>query len=323
VSRDRLARLRDAVDAPDLSATKYDLAERLGRGGMGTVYRAHDRELSRDVALKVLSAPDSDGALAARLRREARILARLDHPSVVPVHDVGALPDGRVFYVMKLVQGRRLDVWAAESRGADGKSPDVRAVARTLVRVAEALAYAHARGVVHRDVKPPNVMIGAFGEIYVMDWGAAKRPSAPDVAPPKDAARAADAIDDADTAHGVVIGTPGFMAPEQARGDVAGTDSRADVFALGATLGSLVTGPPRPLRSVIARACAEAPDERYADALAFAADLQAWLDGRRPTSHRESWAERIGRVARAHRVLIALVGAYLLMRAAIFFALRP
>jgi serine/threonine protein kinase len=317
VTGDRLARLRAAADQPDLTGTRYALGEKLGRGGMGTVYRARDAALDRDVAVKVLSAPDPDGALGARLSREARILGRLDHPSVVPVHDVGALPDGRPYYVMKLVAGERLDAWAAKTRGEDGAAPDARAVARALVRVAEAVAFAHARGVVHRDLKPANVMVGAFGEVYVLDWGVAKVVGNPE--PAGESARAGEpsAADVAPTADGAAVGTPGFMAPEQARGDVGATDARSDVYALGATLHMLVPRPPRALAAIAARAAAEDPAARYPSALAFAADLGRWLDGRRPESHAESPAERVGRLLRTHRVIVGLLTAYLVMRVAL------
>src|SRR5262249_52990275 len=159
-----------------------------------------DRSLDRDVALKVLAAPAAEG-VAERLIAEAKILARLDHPGIVPVHDVGVLPDGRVFYVMKRVHGRRLDELARAGAGAAE-------LLRIFVRVGEAVAFAHAQGVVHCDLKPSNVMVGAFGEVLVLDWGVAKGlASAPlaggGPAPSSAATR---------------VGTPGFMAPEQERG---------------------------------------------------------------------------------------------------------
>src|SRR5688500_390657 len=128
-------RLRDAADAPDLTGTKYELIERLGQGGMGTVYRARDRELGRDVALKVVRLPEASPDVAARMLREARTLARLEHPGIVPVHDVGSLPDGRAFYAMKLVRGSPLDALPA--------SPLAERL-RVVERISEAVAFAHA-----------------------------------------------------------------------------------------------------------------------------------------------------------------------------------
>jgi len=161
-----LERLREAGDWPDLSGTRYEAQGVLGKGGMSTVYRARDRELDREVALKVMGPAEGDGTVA-RLRNEARVLARLEHPGLVPVHDVGTLPDGRVFYVMRLVRGKRLDEHARQERSLP-------ALLRLFERVCEAVAFAHAQGVLHRDLKPANVMVGPFGEVLVLDWGLAK-----------------------------------------------------------------------------------------------------------------------------------------------------
>ncbi|MBK5298652.1 MAG: serine/threonine protein kinase [Vicinamibacteria bacterium] len=158
-----LRHLRHVADLPDLTGTRYELGAPLGRGGMGAVYRVTDRALGRDVALKVLSGA-TDPASLARLETEARILAQLEHPGIVPVHDVGTLPDGRLFYVMTLVRGQRLD-----ARADSGATVSERV--RLLMRVADAVAFAHARGIVHRDLTPANIMTGAFGEVLVMDWG--------------------------------------------------------------------------------------------------------------------------------------------------------
>src|ERR1700690_1793894 len=162
-----LNHLERALDRPDLSGTKYELLEEIGRGGMGAVYRARDAELDREVALKVLHQPETAAGAAARMLREARILARLEHPSIVPVHDVGTLPDGRVFYVMKRVEGRRLDQFRATA-------PGLTELLRVFEKICEAAAFAHAQGIIHRDLKPENIMVGSFGEALVMDWGVAK-----------------------------------------------------------------------------------------------------------------------------------------------------
>jgi len=159
-----LERLRRIDDRPDVSGTRYELGEELGRGGMGIVFRARDRELDRDVAIKVTAwHTESD---AARLGREARTLASLEHAGIVPVHDVGRLADGRVFLVMGLVRGQRLDEYAAPLTPPDRL--------RLFDRVCDAVAFAHAQGVVHRDLKPANILVGAFGQVQILDWGLAR-----------------------------------------------------------------------------------------------------------------------------------------------------
>ena len=315
-----LVRLRSLGDAPALEGTRYELLGELGRGGMGAVYRVHDRELGREIALKVISdlAPSPDGA--RRLRREARALARLEHPGIVPVHDAGTLPDGRVFYTMKLVRGERLDV-----RLRRGLTPGD--ALRLFSRVADAVAFAHANGVIHRDIKPQNIMIGAFGEVLVLDWGLAKvraeiaeeavraAPIAPAAHEESTTAPAASTLD------GVVIGTPGYMAPEQEAGRSGAADERADVFALGAVLRYLVEGtgarPGRPLLAIIARATAPDPAQRYQSVADLAADVARLQDGQPVDAYRENVFERLGRIARRHQTAIALVVAYLLMRVAL------
>jgi len=167
LSDDKLNHLRSVVSEPDFSATKYTFVQELGRGGMGTVYLAEDRELDRLVAIKVLNTPDITEDLRNRMIREAQIIARLEHPGIVPVHDVGTLSDGRIYYAMKYVRGSRLDEYAAQ--GAP-----LRDRLRKFQSVCDAVAFAHAHGVIHRDLKPQNIMIGSFGEVLVLDWGVAK-----------------------------------------------------------------------------------------------------------------------------------------------------
>ncbi len=291
-----VAHLRALPDVPGAAADRYELREQIGRGGMGVVFRALDRELDRDVAVKVLHA-HAPGA-AARLLQEARILARLEHPGVLPIHDVGTLPDGRVFYVMKLVRGERLDQHLSSGR-------DLADRLRIFDRLCDAVAFAQAHGVIHRDLKPENVMIGAFGEVLVLDWGVAK-------------------LRDAGTAEqGTVLGTPGYMAPEQAAG-VAQVDERADVHALGGILAFLLCGEPSveghaaavppALAAIVHRARADAPESRYSTVGELAKDVSRFAGGLAVDAYRESVFERVRRVLRPYRVPILLVLAYLLMR---------
>ncbi len=231
----QIERLQEIADLPDLSGTRYRPLGRLGRGGMGTVHRVEDTALGREVALKVLTLPDAGGDLAARLVAEARLLARLEHPNIVPVHDLGMLPDGSVFYVMKYVRGERLDQWSR--KGAT--RPEI---LRLFLKICEAVAFAHARGIVHRDLKPENVMVGPFGEALVMDWGVAKILASRQEDQPTPGGSGGSLP--AGTAHGTVLGTPAYMAPEQARGEVHRIDERTDVHALGAILYFLLSGSP-------------------------------------------------------------------------------
>lgn len=286
-----VARLQAAADVPDLG-DRYEVREPIGHGGSSVVYAAYDRTLSREVAVKVADAYGADAAALQRLMREARILAALEHPGIVPVHDTGVTPDGRAFYVMTLVRG------AGVAAAAAGLSLPGRIA--LFLKVCDTVAFAHAHGVVHRDLKPQNVMVGRFGEVLVLDWGVAAVAEEPG---------AADA--------GAVVGTPGFMPPEQAAG-TAPVDRRADVFALGGLLQALVgESPPRPLAAVVQRAQAERPEDRYDDVGALQADVRRYLDGLAVTAYAEPLAERLVRVVDRYRVPIALVAAYMVMRLAL------
>ena len=313
VSDAALARLAEAIDAPDLAGTRYELRGRLGRGGMGTVWRALDRELGREVALKVMNPVEPEPGAVARLRMEAKVLARLEHPGLVPVHDLGALPDGRLFYAMKLVRGRRLD---EHVRGVS----DLGARLRVFERICDAVAFAHAQGVIHRDLKPQNVMVGPFGEVLVLDWGVAKvlgPEEAPSAEAPETTPVASVPLDpDAATrtAAGTVLGTPGYMAPEQARGET-GVGIAADVYALGAILEFLAGGAgPRALAAVAARARAARPEDRYATIGELSDDISRFLSARPVSAYREGPLEKGRRLAAKYRTPIALVLAYLVMR---------
>jgi serine/threonine protein kinase len=313
-----LAHLRRILEWPDVPGDRYEVLELIGQGGMGAVYRARDRALDREVALKVLRPEMASDTLAERLRREARVLARLEHPGVVPIHDAGTLADGRVFYVMKLVRGVRLDEFAA---GAELKD-----VLRVLLRVCETVGFAHAHGVIHRDLKPANIMVGAFGEVLVLDWGIARVAGEADRVDTAVRTEAADRRTGgpADrTAAGTVLGTPGFMAPEQAQGEVSSVNQRTDVYALGAILRA-VAGPgkvPRSLTSLWSKACAPDPAQRYASAEELAGEIARFLDGRPVLAHRETIPERLGRLYTRYQTPIILVLTYLAMRL-LFLATR-
>ncbi len=243
-----------AADEEPPALPGYALAGRIDVGGMGVVWRARDLEFGRPLAVKVMKASACDNPRSVRrFLAEARITGQLAHPSVVPVHAMGRLPDGRPYYTMKLVEGQTL---AALLSGRPGPASRQAEMVRVFAQVCQAVAYAHARGVVHRDLKPSNVMVGAFGEVQVMDWGLAKvlagddgaedGPSSSHGVAEKPSGRAGRRAGepDSDTEPGAVIGTLPYMPPEQARGEAEGADPRCDVFGLGAILCEILTGEP-------------------------------------------------------------------------------
>jgi serine/threonine protein kinase len=282
-----VARLRAALTTNPVPS-RYVLHERIGEGGMGVVWRAHDTVLGRDVAVKVLAPHLGDGDFGERLEREARLLATLEHPGMVPVFDMGTGEAGGVWYAMQFVHGVRLDAAARQGR-------PLRELLRIVEDVCNTVAYAHAHGVVHRDLKPGNVMLGPFGETLVLDWGVATG---------------------GDASEGLVMGTPGFMAPEQLAG--GSVDGRADIHALGVMTGELVRlgghSAPAALRSIIARACATDRTSRYATAVDLRDELRRFAAGERVLAHRESAAERAARFLATYQTAVILVLAYLIMR---------
>nr|MBA3452188.1 serine/threonine protein kinase [Deltaproteobacteria bacterium] len=299
----------------------------LGRGGMGRVVVAIDRALDRPVAIKHSLAHSSTDL--ARFEREVRITARLQHPGIVPILDVGRDEAGQPFYIMRKIDGDPLGARVA-------RAVTVRARLELLpafLGAVEATAYAHAQGVIHRDIKPANILLGTFGEALVIDWGIARVLAEDD---PSAAASGAYVLaSDTDgrlTQLGMAYGTPGFMAPEQARGEVV--DRRADVYSLGATLFFILTGSlpfdgeptaaiariaagegppldripaevPVELTAIAAKALAPDRDARYADGSELAADLRRFLAGQLVAAHPYTALERMVRWIRRHRFATA------------------
>jgi serine/threonine protein kinase len=334
LSDDALTRLRTAATEASDASSRYLLLRELGRGGMGTVWLAHDSELDREVALKVIrEGSDANADAVERLAREARILARLEHPGIVPVHDVGRLPGGPLFYVMKRVEGERLD------RHFPPETP-LSDRLRLFQRLCETVAFAHAHGVVHRDLKPENVMVGRFGEVLVLDWGVAKVLADGD--PPRSSAGGAPRP--GETAEGTVLGTLEYTSPEQLEGRVEELSPRSDIFALGAILYFLAarrapfadrgrervapggarrpplplrrvdSSLPKPLEAIVTRAMAPEPAQRYASAEALGEDIARLIDGLPVSAHPENLLERTGRLLRRHRVAATLILVYLAVR---------
>ncbi|MBK7974027.1 MAG: protein kinase [Deltaproteobacteria bacterium] len=217
----------------------------VGEGGSAAVYAALDHGLERRVAVKIIHpSPEPDERAEARFVEEAQLTGQLEHPNIVPIHEIGATVEGRLYFGMKLVSGRALSELLAERPPGARDERDLRERVKILVKVCDALAFAHAHGVVHRDLKPENILVGEFGEVYVMDWGIALRvPSAASAASPASGSGRFAATQPLDRL-GTIIGTPEYMAPEQALGDTHRIEPRTDVFGLGAMLYALLTGCP-------------------------------------------------------------------------------
>lgn len=315
-------------------AGRYELRAVLGVGGMGEVRLCRDARIGRDVALKVIRRGQGTRADSqARFEREARVQGQLEHPAVVPVYDLGVGPDGAAYFTMKRLRGKTLDQVIDALAMGDEDATAAYTRRRLLVaftQVGLAVAFAHSRGVLHRDLKPSNVMLGDFGEVYVLDWGIAKVAGAPDLpagdrdpsgaAPPD---RVAPPTHDAQTLAGDVMGTPGYMAPEQIRGEHDRVDGRADVYALGAILYEILTleplhprggidvvvsstldgadaraslraperDVPPELEAICVRATALEPGDRYTGARDLTDAVERFLDGDRDLERRRQMAE--------------------------------
>ncbi|MCY0992607.1 serine/threonine-protein kinase [Nannocystis sp. ILAH1] len=332
---DGLAQAEDVDDDEARDGERYAIGEVFAVGGLGVVRRAHDRRLGRVVAVKTLRRRDPEAA--RRFAVEARITARLQHPGIVPLYDIGRFADGEPYYCMKLVDGESLErVIAGEPtlRGRIALVPHVLAAA-------DAIAYAHQHGVLHRDIKPGNILVGPHGETVVIDWGLAKDTRGAPVGELAD--EETDAAIDA-TAEGAIVGTLRYMPPEQARG--AAVDARSDVYALGAVLFHVLAGrpphaaleraqllarlvagevedlrprvpeAPRELVAIVQKAMSPEPGDRYAGAVALAEDLRRFAAGRLVDAHRYQPGELLRLWLRRHRVAVAAIVAAMAAAAA-------
>ncbi len=241
----------DEMPEPGERGVRYQLFGEIARGGMGAVLKGRDPDLGRDLAVKVLLESHHDKPeLVRRFVEEAQIGGQLQHPGIVPVYELGAFADRRPYFTMKLVKGRTLSALLAERQSPAYDLPRFLGIFES---ICQTLAYAHARGVIHRDVKPSNVMVGNFGEVQVMDWGLAKvlkeggvaDEAAVQPAPEVSVIATVRSGSDVDESQaGSVLGTPAYMAPEQAVGEVERVDRRADVFGLGSILCEILSGGP-------------------------------------------------------------------------------
>jgi len=314
------------ADAPP-PEHRYKLGVELGRGGMGRVVEAIDTHLGRTVAFKEVIEGGSP-SMVRRFQREVRITARLEHASIVPLYDSGLMPDGRPFYVMRRVSGRPLVELIERARRLDERL----ALLPNMLSAIDAIAHAHRRGVIHRDLKPANILVGDLGETVVIDWGLAK--VVDDEEPEPESLEPRLPSDSLQTQVGSVFGTPGFMAPEQARGDEPGPHS--DVFALGATLYQLLAGKP-PVRgtsateviastvrlrivplvqaapgappelvTIIEKALAPDAANRYRNAGELAEDVRRFTTGQLVAAHRYTKRQRLVRFAKRHRASLSI-----------------
>jgi serine/threonine protein kinase len=310
---------------PDLGSTKFRLEAKVGEGGMGIVYLATDLELEREVALKVTreASAAASARLESRFLNEARITGRLEHPGIVPVHELGRAPDGRAFFSMKFVRGKTLRELFTERR--DDPRP-LASLLETFLKVCDTVAFAHARGVVHRDLKPDNLMVGEFGEVYVLDWGLAKRLGSTE-------GETGGSSPSPSSRHSVVgdaLGTPGFMAPEQERGEIDAMGPWTDVYGLGCILfwwlhghppgGALRTAPvapirgiPRELAAIAEKALTKDWRNRYAEAGALADDIRAFVSGERGVAWHDGPLQLIAKWGRRHPRTIASLAVALLV----------
>ncbi len=323
--------VRTGEYAPPAARYTRDGAE-LGRGGLGRVVLGQDRVLRREVAVKELTFAADDPAVRQRFEREARLAAQLEHPAIITVYDLGRTGDEIPFYVMRRVEGRTLSDAIAHAGTREARQ----ALLAHVLPLCHAVAYAHSRGVLHRDIKPQNVMVGRFGETVLLDWGLARRDASPASLP-----------DVGETGAGSLVGTPAYMSPEQARGDVKALDERTDVYGLGAVLFQVLTGRPphegasvaelvhqvraEPVRAVrqvepdappelaaVAQKClAFDPAQRYASAAEVAADVERYLTGGRVSAYRYPRLELLGRFARRHRAVLSVAAAALVALGAV------
>jgi serine/threonine-protein kinase len=333
------------TDYVPAAAGRYTLARLHATGGIGRVWLAHDDSLGRDVALKELR-PERTGqpALRARFLREAQVTGQLEHPGIVPVYEMGTRPDDQApFYTMRFVRGRTL-AEAARSyherrgRGAAGRL-ELRELLTAFVGLCQAVAYAHSRGVLHRDLKPQNVVLGDYGEVMLLDWGLAKvtGETEADAASQPLPVTLEGAGAREGTVAGQVLGTPAYMAPEQAEGRLDRLDARTDVYGLGAVLYEVLCGRPpfgggdstavlrrvvhdaptppraampgvpRALEAACLKALAKPQGQRYGTAKELAEDVKRYLADEPVSAYRDPWTTRLTRWGRRHRTLAASV----------------
>ena len=294
----------DAIDICGLEGSqRYEFLGELGRGGMGKILRAEDRQLQRQIAIKTVLPNTELTRPQERLVAEARLTGQLEHPSIIPVYELGQLEDGEPYYTMRVVTERSLETILESMRQGDPEAPSLLHLVQIIRQVCLAIQYAHERGIIHRDLKPENILVGHYGEVFVIDWGIAKVL--------EDIGDAPSPTLDAEDEPGELVGTPQYMAPEQAQGEHDRIGACTDVYALGAllyevmTLEPVFTSPtllglimaisgkdptppserapgrniPGPLEEICLRALAKESEDRYPSAQAVAEELELFMEG--------------------------------------------
>jgi serine/threonine protein kinase len=362
ISRDALIQAMNAWVLPSTSGgSRFRILRPHAKGGLGEVFLAHDEELHRQVALKQMQERHADDPNSrARFLVEAEITGGLEHPGIVPVYGLGSYADGRPFYAMRFIKGQSLREAIQTFHAKQGRAPDApyggvafRQLLRRFLDACQAMQYAHDRGVLHRDLKPGNIMLGPYGETLIIDWGLAKPLAAAGLAAAQGAPvpgggsepllRPASGSDVAQTQAGQTIGTPQYMSPEQAAGRLDLLGPASDVYSLGATLYCLLTGQapfahqerglllrqvgrgefppprqvaalvPRALEAICLKAMATRPQDRYGSPQQLAEEVERWLPDEPVVAWPEPLLLRSGRWVRRHKPLVSAAAAALLV----------
>ena len=331
--------------AATAGASRFRIVRTHAKGGLGEVFIAIDEELHREVALKEIQSHRADHPESQlRFRFEAEVTGGLEHPGIVPVYGMGQYPDGRPYYAMRFIHGESLREAIKRYHAIEDPARrgfELRQLLGKIVAVCHAMEYAHSRAILHRDIKPHNIMLGPFGETLVVDWGLARSIDGDGRGDPHAASahvtplRPRSGSGTAMTRLGSVIGTPQFMSPEQASGEVERLGPASDIYSLGATLYCLLVGEapsrrsdattkvregqiptprqvrrdiPKALEAICLKAMAPRPEDRYPSARALADDIERWLADEPVSVYREPLAARAGRWARRHKTLVVGTG---------------